>query len=251
MCNKPYNSFSTGEFVPGLDGPQAYLAWKQWCMKAFTSDYNHKWFLTDLTQTTCQRSGGPTPYSYQRLKDKAWVKWLNTEISIQRNHTRAGQNYREESLNKNHFPEENDDTGAQGHKCCNGLLCNGELEVALCEWSRFWVGFLQLCHKQTPTGKEHIIRTVAQMNTWGSSWEISSNTSTSGARDVFLIKRHSTHTACVCGKHATQPRHILTDFIKHAVPQQMHSHATTKQVQDENKGLLKCSMQSRDRWTVK
>ncbi len=167
--NKPYNSFSTGEFVPGLNGSQAYLAWKQWCMKAFTSDYNHKWFWTDLTQTTCQRSGGPTPCSYQRLKDKAWV--LDTEISIQRNHTRAGQNYREESLNKNYFPEENDATGAQGHKTRNGLLCNGELEVALCEWGRFWEGFLQLCHKQTPTGKEHIIRTAAQTHAWGSSWD--------------------------------------------------------------------------------
>lgn len=57
--------------------------------------------MTDLTQTTFQRSGGPTQYSYQPLKNKAWVKWLNTEICIQRNHTRAGQNYREERLNKN------------------------------------------------------------------------------------------------------------------------------------------------------
>lgn len=65
-------------------------------------------------------------------------------MCIQRNHTRAGQNYGEERLNKNmmfkttpavrlkRLFEENDDTGAQGHKNRNRLLCNGELEVALC-----------------------------------------------------------------------------------------------------------------------
>ncbi len=105
------------------------------------------------------------------------------------------------------FP--NDATGAQGHKTCNGLLCNESwrwLCVSEAGFGRDFCSYATNKHpqeKSTSSGLQH-------RRTHEALHEIGSNTSTSGARDVFLIKRHSTHTACVSGKHATQPRHILT-----------------------------------------
>lgn len=166
--------------------------------------------LTGLTQTTFQRSGGPNQYSYQWLKDKAWEKLHNTEISetthqlgktTEKRDTEHGKMFRRKNQTRpavwlKSLFEENNDTGAQIHKNHKRLLCNRELEVGLCcclYKAGFWWDFWRVSHKQTPRGKVHIHQDCST-NAWDSSWKISSNTCMSGARDVFLIKRHSTHT---------------------------------------------------------